>query len=113
MSPKSLHALPITQNCLRKKRRSKRRQLRLLTKFRYGEAHRSRDNAIAKTVIFTDLEMGAACATGEEKGHARRHQGQSEGRGGYGERLHCGFCGKEGSKVSELHTGEMDDFSRL
>lgn len=30
-----------------------------------------------------------------------------------GERLHCGFCGKEGSKVSRLHTGEMDDFSRL
>lgn len=43
----------------------------------------------------------------------RRHQGQSEGREEGSGRDFTGFCGKEGSKVSRLHTGEMDDFSRL
>ena len=48
----------------------------------------------------TDLEMGAACAIGEEKGHGRP-QGQSEGRGGnYGRETSLWFLweGRQQSK---------------
>lgn len=60
-------------------------------------------------VIFTDLEMGAGCAPQGRSGD----MGCTRERRELWESLHCGFCGKEGSEVSRLKTGEMDDFSRL
>ena len=82
--------------------------------YRYGEAHRSRDNCHWKDSLYSHISRQEQAAPQGRRGDMGGTRVSRKGEEGImGGSLHCGLCGKEGSKASRLQTGEMDDFSRL